>query len=250
MKRTIVVTGTSTGIGYATALRAARAGWRVLATVRDPHASHTRSASAALEESGCAVVSLDLRDERSLTELAAEAEAWCGGRLDALVNNAGSALPGAVEELEMAAVRDQFEVNVFGHVAVTQRLLPALRTARGRVLFISSNRTRVPVPLYGAYVASKCALEGFAAALGAEVEPLGVAVSVLELGSFESAIRETIRPGLEEIGPSSPYAAAARTSLARLGAPPLGDPDEVARTILELLEADHPPARAILEPAV
>jgi NAD(P)-dependent dehydrogenase (short-subunit alcohol dehydrogenase family) len=250
MKRTIVVTGTSTGIGHATALRAGREGWRVLATVRDPSASHSRRASAGLIESGCVVTSLDLRDERSVTEFADGARAWCGGQLDALVNNAGSALPGAVEELELAAVREQFEVNVFGHVAVTQRLLPALRAARGRVLFISSNRARVPVSLYGAYVASKRALEGFALALGTEVEPLGVAVSVLELGSYESAIRETIRPRLEEIGPTSPYAAAARDSLERLGTPPLGDPDEVARTVLDLLHAESPPARAILEPAV
>jgi NAD(P)-dependent dehydrogenase (short-subunit alcohol dehydrogenase family) len=249
MKRTIVVTGASTGIGYATALRAGREGWRVLATARDPGADHTRTASAALIECGCAVTALELRDRRSIDEFAVGAEAWCGGRLDALVNNAGSALPGAVEELEMAAVRDQFEVNVFGQLAVTQRLLPCLRAARGRVLFMSSERARVPVALYGAYVASKRALEGFAASLGAELEPLGVAVCVLELGSYESAIRETIRPRLEEIGPDSPYAAAAGASLERLGAPPLGDPDEVARSVLDVLEAEHPPARVILEPA-
>jgi NAD(P)-dependent dehydrogenase (short-subunit alcohol dehydrogenase family) len=218
----------------------------VLATVRDPSASHSRRASAALEESGCVVTRLDLRDEGSMADFAAEADAWCGGRLDSLVNNAGSALPGAVEDLEMAAVRDQFEVNVFGHVTVTQRLLPALRAAGGRVLFVSSHRARVPVPLYGAYSASKRALEGFADALGAEVEPLGVGVCVLELGSYESAIREAIRPRLEEVDPASPYAAATQASLERLGAPPLGDPDEVAEAALDLLAADDPPARAVV----
>lgn len=246
MQRTIVVTGTSTGIGHAIALRAGRAGWRVLATVRDASASHSRAASAALEDAGCVVTALDLRDEGSVAEFCAEAERWCGGRLDSLVNNAGSALPGAVEHLEMAAVRDQFEVNVFGHVTVTQRLLPALRAAEGRVLFVSSHRARVPVPLYGAYGASKRALEGFADALGAEVEPLGVRVSVLELGSYESAIREAIRPGLEGVDPGSPYAAVTRASLERLGAPPLGDPDEVAEAALDLLDADNPPARAVV----
>jgi NAD(P)-dependent dehydrogenase (short-subunit alcohol dehydrogenase family) len=241
-----VVTGTSTGIGHAIASRAGREGWRVLATVRDPSASHSRRASAALRDCGCVVIGLDLRDERSVAEFAAEADAWCDGRLDSLVNNAGSALPGAVEDLEIAAVRDQFEVNVFGHVTVTQRLLPALRAARGRVLFVSSQRARVPAPLYGAYGASKRALEGFAAALGAEVEPFGVRVCVLELGSYESAIREDIRPRLEEVDPGSLYAAATRSSLERLGAPPLGDPDEVAEAALELLDADHPPARAVV----
>ncbi len=249
MKRTMVVTGTSTGIGRAIALSAARADWRVLATVRDPSASHSRVAVRSLTECGCVVAALDLRDGQSIATFAAEAEAWSDGKLDALVNNAGTALAGPVEELEMAAVREHFEVNVFGHVDVTQRLLGALRAAQGRVLIISSERARVPVPLYGAYVASKRALEGFAAALEAEVEPLGVGVSVLELTSYESAIRETIRPRLERVGPGSLYAAAARASLARLGAPPLGDPDEVGRTVLDLLNANHPPVRAILEPA-
>jgi NAD(P)-dependent dehydrogenase (short-subunit alcohol dehydrogenase family) len=170
----MVVTGTSTGIGRAIALSAARADWRVLATVRDPSAGHSRIASGSLMECGCVVAGLDLRDGRSIATFAAGAEAWCGGKLDALVNNAGTALAGPVEELDMAAVREHFEVNVFGHVDITQRLLPALRAAHGRVLIISSERARVPVPLYGAYVASKRALEGFAAALEAEVEPLGV----------------------------------------------------------------------------
>jgi NAD(P)-dependent dehydrogenase (short-subunit alcohol dehydrogenase family) len=245
----MVVTGTSTGIGRAIALSAARADWRVLATVRDPSAGHSRIASGSLMECGCVVAGLDLRDGRSIATFAAGAEAWCGGKLDALVNNAGTALAGPVEELDMAAVREHFEVNVFGHVDITQRLLPALRAAHGRVLIISSERARVPVPLYGAYVASKRALEGFAAALEAEVEPLGVGVCVLELASYESAIREMIRPRLEQVGPGSLYKAAARASLARLGSPPLGDPEEVARTVLDLLDANHPPARSILEPA-
>jgi NAD(P)-dependent dehydrogenase (short-subunit alcohol dehydrogenase family) len=242
----MVVTGTSTGIGHAIALRAGREGWRVMATARDPSARHSRDALTGLQDAGCTVTRLDLRDEGSVDDFAAEVESWCGGSLDSLVNNAGSALPGAVEDLEMAEVRDQFEVNVFGHVAVTQRLLPALRAARGRVLFVSSHRARVAVPLYGAYGASKRALEGFADTLAAEVEPLGVGVSVLELGSYESAIREAIRPRLEEVDPGSPYAAAARASLERLGGPPLGDPNEVAEAALDLLDAEHPPARAVV----
>ena len=248
MQRKLVVTGTSTGIGHAIALRAARDGWSVLATVRNPAATHTRTAAAELAAAGCTVATLDLRDEGSIAEFAGEAEAWCEGRLDALVNNAGTALPGAVEELSLADVRDQFEVNVFGHVAVTQRLLPALRSAAGRVVFVSSDRARVPVPLYGAYSASKAALEGFAGALAAEVEGLGVMVSVLELGSYRSAIREPIRERLEGLDPDSPYASAASTSLGRLGSPPLGDPAEVAAATLELLDASEPPARAAVGP--
>ena len=248
MERKLVVTGTSTGIGHAIALRAARAGWSVLATARDPAAAHTQRAAAALAEAGCAVAKLDLRDEGTIAGFAAQADAWCEGRLDALVNNAGTALPGAVEELSIAEVRDQFEVNVFGHVVVTQRLLPALRRAAGRVVFVSSDRAREPVPLYGAYSASKAALEGFAGALAAEVEGFGVMVSVLELGSYRSAIREPIRERLERVPPGSPYATATRASLDRLGSPPLGDPAEVAAATLQLLDASEPPARAEVGP--
>lgn len=248
MERKLVVTGTSTGIGHAIALRASREGWQVLATVRDPTAPHTRNAADALTGAGCRLAQLDLRDEGSVAEFAAEAEAWCGGRLDALVNNAGVALPGAVEDLSMAEVRDQFEVNVFGHVAVTQGLLPSLRSAGGRIIFVSSDRARRPVPLYGAYSASKAALEGFAAALAAEVEGVGVAVCVLELGSYRSAIREPIRARLEGVSSGSPYAATARDHLERLGSPPLGDPGEVAAAALELLDSSGPPARAEVRP--
>jgi NAD(P)-dependent dehydrogenase (short-subunit alcohol dehydrogenase family) len=194
------------------------------------------------------VARLDLRDDESIAAFAAETEAWCDGRLDALVNNAGIALPGAFEELPVADVRRQFEVNVFGHVAVTQRLLPALRTAGGRVVFVSSDRARKAVPLYGAYSASKSALESLAAALAAEVGGFGVMVSVLELGSHRSAIREPIRERLEATPPDSPYAERARASLAGLGAPPLGEPDDVAVAVLELLSSPDPPARVQVGP--
>jgi len=248
MQRKLVVTGTSTGIGHAIAMRAARDGWSVLATARNPAATHTRPAADELAAAGCTVARLDLRDEDSTAEFAAEAKAWCEGRLDALVNNAGTALPGAVEELSLADVRDQFEVNVFGHVAVTQCLLPAIRSAAGRVVFVSSDRARVPAPLYGAYSASKAALEGFAGALAAEVEGFGVMVSVLELGSYRSAIREPIRERLESIAPESPYATATRASLERLGSPPLGDPADAAAATLDLLDASDPPVRAAVGP--
>jgi NAD(P)-dependent dehydrogenase (short-subunit alcohol dehydrogenase family) len=249
MERKLVVTGTSTGIGRAIALRAARDGWTVLATARDPAASSTGPALDELAGAGCTVARLDLRDEASIAAFGAEAESWSDGSLDALVNNAGTALPGAVEELSLADVRAQFEVNVFGHLAVTQSLLPALRRAGGRVLFVSSDRSRKAVPLYGAYSASKSALESFAGALGAEVTGFGVMVSVLELGSFRSAIRDPIRERLESVPAESPYASRARESLAGLGAPPLGDPDEVARAALELLDSPEPPARVEIRPA-
>jgi NAD(P)-dependent dehydrogenase (short-subunit alcohol dehydrogenase family) len=226
----LVVTGCSSGIGRAVALKARAAGWDVLASVRE--ADHAN----ALEQQGCATASLELRDAASIERFAVEVTQWCEERLDALVNSAGVAFPGPVEELRMDHVREQFEVNVFGHVDLTQRLLPSVRAARGRIVFISSDRASAPVPLYGAYVASKRALNGFADVLASEVEALGVGVSVLELGAYDSNIRTAIRKRLDEHDRAgSPYAALVTHMKARLGQPPLGDPEDAAAAVLALL---------------
>jgi NAD(P)-dependent dehydrogenase (short-subunit alcohol dehydrogenase family) len=226
----LVVTGCSSGIGRAVALKARAAGWDVLASVRE--ADHAN----AVEQQGCATAMLELRDAASIERFAVEATQWCDGRLDALVNSAGVAFPGPVEELRMDHVREQFEVNVFGHVDLTQRLLPSVRAAGGRIVFISSDRASAPVPLYGAYVASKRALNGFADVLASEVEALGVGVSVLELGAYDSNIRTAIRKRLDEHDRAgSPYAPLVTQMKARLGQPPLGDPDDAAAAVLALL---------------
>jgi len=226
----LVITGASTGIGHAIALRAAREGWRVLATVRNE--AHL----AALEDHGCETATLELRDAASIEAFTAHATAWSSGHLDALVNNAGVAFPGAVEELSMDDVREQFAVNLFGHLHVTQRLLRSLRAARGRIIFISSNRAERCVPMYGAYVASKRALNAFAETLAEELKPAGVSVDTLELGSFESNIRTAIRTRLENFErDGSAYVDLLRNARENLGSPPIGDPDEAAREVLALL---------------
>lgn len=209
----LLVTGASSGIGHAIAARASRDGWNVLAAT---HAD------------------VELRDAASIDAFSARALSWCEGHLDALVNNAGVAFAGAVEELRMDEIREQFEVNVFGHIQLTQRLLPALRDARGDVVFISSDRASAPVPLYGAYVASKRALGGFADVLASEVEAFGVRVSVLELGSYASNIRTKIRAAFDAMD-ASRYADLVQDMRARLGTPPMGDPDDAAAKVLALL---------------
>lgn len=218
----MIVTGGSSGIGQAVAMRARAEGWGVLAPLR---------------------AELELRDDDVIREFAVRAHEWCGGRLDALINNAGTALAGAVEELRIEDVREQFEVNVFGQIQLTQRLLPALREARGHVVFISSDRASRPVPLYGAYAASKRAVSGFAGALALEVEPHGVAVSVLELGAYESNIRTAIRARFDETERrGTRYPELLREMKSRLGQPPLGDPADAAAMILALLKQ----SRAVL----
>jgi NAD(P)-dependent dehydrogenase (short-subunit alcohol dehydrogenase family) len=212
----MIVTGASSGIGNAVAASARAQGWDVLAPAR---------------------AELELRDSASIDAFTERAREWSGGQLDALINNAGIALAGAVEELAMDDIREQFEVNVFGHVQLTQQLLPALREARGHIVFISSDRVRSPVPLYGAYVASKRALSGFADALALEVAADGVKVSVLELGAYESNIRTAIRERFGEIERNGTrYPELLREMQTRLGSPPLGDPADAAAAVLALLE--------------
>ncbi len=212
----MIVTGGSSGIGRAVASQARAQGWDVLAPPR---------------------AELELRDGASIHAFAERAKQWSGGRLDALINNAGIALAGAVEELRIDDIREQFEVNVFGHVQLTQQLLPALCAARGHIVFISSDRASAPAPLYGAYVASKRALSGFADTLALEVRPFDVAVTVLELGAYESNIRTAIRARFDEIERSDTrYPKLLREMQSRLGSPPIGDPADAAAKVLALLK--------------
>src|SRR5450631_3471764 len=139
-----LVTGASTGIGRATALRLARSGWTVLAGVRDPAAGERLLAEAPA--SGRMVpITLDVTDAEQVANAARTVERETGqeghpgsGRLDALINNAGIGVGGPLELVTLDDLRWQFEVNVFGQVAVTQALLPALRRARGRIVLVSS----------------------------------------------------------------------------------------------------------------
>ncbi len=172
----VLITGASRGIGRATALRLAGGGWDVVAGVRN--AADGESLRAAAGGGRLAPVVLDVA---SAADVARLDEVVAGG-LDALVNNAGYVLDGPVEGLDLEALRRQFEVNVFGQVAVTQRLLPALRRSRGRIVFTSSISGRISTPMTGAYNASKYALEGIADALRVELRPWRIKVVLVEPG--------------------------------------------------------------------
>ncbi|HEX8206667.1 MAG TPA: SDR family NAD(P)-dependent oxidoreductase, partial [Solirubrobacteraceae bacterium] len=172
--RTVLVTGTSTGIGRVTAERLAGAGFRVLAGVR-------READAP---PGCDAVVLDVTDAAAI----ASVRERVGDSLDGLVNNAGITVQGPLEFLALDDFRHQLEVNVVGPLALTQALLPALRAARGRIVMLSSVGGRTAVPFLGPYHTSKWALEGLSESLRQEVEPLGVKVAIVEPGSAATEI--------------------------------------------------------------
>jgi NAD(P)-dependent dehydrogenase (short-subunit alcohol dehydrogenase family) len=173
--RTALVTGASSGIGAACASRLARGGWRVLAGVR----------KAGDAPEGTEEVLLDVTDAAQIAAAAERVE-----ELHGLVNNAGVALAMPLELVPLEELRKQLEVNVVGQVAVTQAFAPALRLARGRVVFVGSIAGRSALPFLGPYAASKHALEAIADALRIELRPWGVGVTIVEPGTIRTPIWE------------------------------------------------------------
>ncbi|HZB97383.1 MAG TPA: SDR family oxidoreductase, partial [Candidatus Sulfotelmatobacter sp.] len=243
----IVITGASGGFGSVTTSHLLRRGWTVIATVRGAEAQQRlREETAGIARDRLLLVECDITQESDVAHLA-ETVAARELTLGALVNNAGTAYPGPVELLDREVLREQFEVNVFGTVAVTQALLPALRASRGRIINVSSVSSQAILPLFGAYSASKAALEALSDALRGELEPFGVSVSVIRpapspTGIWEKGLangRSMLQRHL-----SGPYSSIIRKAMA--AAPRLvssGFPPQVfAEAIEDLLTTSAPPA--------
>ncbi len=245
-ERTILITGTSTGIGLATALAAAQAGWRTVATMRDPgKAAALRSAA---EAAGVAVDvrALDVTNPDSIVTCV-ESVVSDLGRLDAVLNNAGAAHVGTIETDDLAAFRACLEVNFFGVVQLTQAVLPHLRAARGRLVTVTSVGGVVGQPFNEAYCAAKFAVEGFMESLAPVAATTGVGVSVVEPGAVASEF--ITNAGLDPevlLGAAGPYAGALRSYLTRVTSQFAGNAQpasEVADIIVALLAAEKPPFR-------
>lgn len=188
MSRTLLVTGASTGIGHACALAFDREGWTVFAGVRREEDGRALAARAS---SRLSWVLMDVTSAPQVTAARDRIEASLGGRgLGALINNAGIAIAAPVEYVPAEELRHQFDVNVFGLVDVTQRFIPLLRQARGRIVNIGSIAGRITTPLMSPYCASKHAVEAITDALRLELEPWGINVSVIEPGVVATAIWE------------------------------------------------------------
>jgi NAD(P)-dependent dehydrogenase (short-subunit alcohol dehydrogenase family) len=186
--RSVLVTGASTGIGRATALRMDRAGWRVFAGVR-------READAeSLRDEGSERICPLLLDVLDADQISGAADRVAGALgdagLDGLVNNAGIAVPSPLETLPIEDFRRQVEVNLTAQVAVTQALLPLIRTARGRIVFVTSIGGRIAFPFTGAYHAAKFGLEAVGDAFRQELRPWGISVAIVEPGSIDTPIWE------------------------------------------------------------
>jgi NAD(P)-dependent dehydrogenase (short-subunit alcohol dehydrogenase family) len=200
-----LITGASTGIGRATALRLAENGWTVLAGVRDPAAGERLAAETAAAGRVTPLV-LEVTDPDQIAEAAVRIEqesALAGvssrGGLDALVNNAGIGVGGPLEMISREDMRRQFDVNVLAQVAVTQAMLPALRRAHGRIVFVSSVGGRVAMAFTAPYAASKHAIEAFGDALRVELRSSAVKVALVEPGSVATPIWDKARTEAESI---------------------------------------------------
>ncbi len=182
--KTVLVTGSSSGIGRATVRRLDQAGWKVFAGVRkEEDAAKLRQESSPRLEP----LLLDVTDAEAIVAAAARVGAEPGG-LDGLVDNAGGAVAGPLEALPIEDFRRQIELNLTAQVAVTQAMLPAIRTARGRVVMVSSMGGRVALPMTGAYHAAKFGLEAVGDSLRQELAPWGIRVVLIEPGSIDTPI--------------------------------------------------------------
>jgi NAD(P)-dependent dehydrogenase (short-subunit alcohol dehydrogenase family) len=190
-----LISGASTGIGRATALCLADSGWTVLAGVRDPAAGERLAAEGPAGR--IVPLALEVTDQGQIAgavEQVREQAARLGGAgLDALINNAGIGIGGPLEILGEEDLRRQFDVNVFGHMAVTRAMLGALRAAQGRIVFVSSIGGRVAMAYTAPYAASKHAIEAFADALRVELHNSGIQVALIEPGSVTTPIWEKTR---------------------------------------------------------
>jgi NAD(P)-dependent dehydrogenase (short-subunit alcohol dehydrogenase family) len=241
MARTALITGASRGLGRVVATRLAAEGWSVWATMRDPAARGSLDAAVADLGATVEVAALDVSDPGSIARGVAEVLQRTGGRLDAVIANAGISAVGAFEETSPEVMRAIMETNYFGAIETVRAALPALRACRGRIILMSSDSGLCGTPALSGYTASKYALEGWGESLAHEVRPLGVSVSMIEPGAFRTDIWSSpVRRRVD--GPYAEFAAIVERSLKAIGAGAPA-PDPVAEAVVTALDARRPQLR-------
>lgn len=242
--KTLLITGVSSGFGRALAQEALAVGHKVVGTVRTAQAKREFESLSANAAWGRV---LDVTDFDAIDSVVAEIEASVGP-IDVLVNNAGYGHEGIMEESPLSELRRQFDVNVFGAVALMKAVLPFMRERRrGHILNITSMGGYITMPGIAYYCGSKFALEGISEALGKEVKPFGIAVTAVAPGSFRTdwAGRSMTRTA-RSISDYDDIFNPVRQARVEKSGRQLGDPAKAARAMLDAIAAEHPPEHLLL----
>ncbi|WP_348262134.1 SDR family oxidoreductase [Telmatobacter sp. DSM 110680] len=246
--KTVLITGASSGFGLLTSVTLAKCGWRVLATMRDLD-RRTKLETAALDAGVQERIEFHALDVTNAEQIAALADlvAKRGEPLHALINNAGFAVPGFAEDVTDAELRDQFDTNFFGAVAVTRAILPLMRRQGfGHVVMVSSISGRVGFPGVSSYASSKFALEGWTETLRYEMKAFGIYAVLVEPGSFATDIwTRNAKMTAALKNPSAANAARVARWRSRIdqSAKDRADPQTVADVIARVVENPRPNLR-------
>jgi NAD(P)-dependent dehydrogenase (short-subunit alcohol dehydrogenase family) len=244
-----LITGASSGIGLLTGVTLARRGYRVVATMRD--LTRRSLLDQAAEKASVAdrldIRQLDIADFDSIPRVV-NGILRDHSRIDVLVNNAGFAFAGFAEDIRLAELRQQMDTNFFGHVAVTQAVLPTMRAQRsGHIIMISSEAGRMGSPALGSYAASKFALEGWSETLRIETRELGIKVVLVEPGAFRTDIWDrNTRLNQDLLAGKSPNQERGRKLKEWAVTTPKADPQRVADMIARIAQDPNPRLRYMI----
>ncbi|HKG31301.1 MAG TPA: SDR family oxidoreductase [Nitrososphaeraceae archaeon] len=246
-QKVAIITGSSSGVGHATALLLARNRFHTYATMRNIKKSVDIMEIANRERLPLQVIQLDVNDNtsirNSIEKVISEKQ-----RIDLLVNNAGYGLVGAFEDLSVEEIKSQFETNFFGIIRLTQQVLPIMRKQKsGTIVNVSSGAGRIGFPGMSAYVSSKFALEGLSESMSYELEPFGIKIVIIEPGVIRTNFKKNAVMSKKSLDDSfiSPYSSiiqkmdASITSIIEHATPP----EEVAKAILHVVTSNNPELR-------
>lgn len=246
-QKVAIITGSSSGIGFETALTLARNGFHTYATMRNIKKSVDIMEIANRERLPLQVIQLDVNDDtsirNSIEKVISEKQ-----RIDLLINNAGYGLVGAFEDLSVEEIKSQFETNFFGVIRLTQQVLPIMRKQKsGTIVNVSSGAGRIGFPGMSAYVSSKFALEGLSESMSYELEQFGIKIVIIEPGVIRTNFKKNAVMSKKLLDDSfiSPYSSiiqkmdASITSIIEHATPP----EEVAKAILHVVTSNNPELR-------
>ena len=242
-----LVTGSSSGIGFETSLRLARAGFNTYASMRNLEKSKNITEIAKKEKLPLQVVQLDVNNDGSVKDAIVKI-LKADQRIDVLINNAGYGLFGSVEDTSIEEIKAQFETNFFGVVRVTQQVLPLMRRQNsGTIVNVSSVGGRIGLPALSAYHSTKFALEGLSESIAFEHEPFGIRVVIIEPGVIRTNILNSSSSAKKALDPKSPYFSLSQKlndnfksmMESELSSPP----EEVAKVILQAVTSENPQLR-------